>query len=79
MQTDQKDRHTHDHDQHDQHDHDRQHDHEHQHDNDHEHGDEEPDIPEDQKEAEHFCDVIAHFENYGSNCFQKFQQMETDF
>jgi len=79
MQTDQKDRHTHDHDQHDQHDHDRQHDHEHQHDNDHEHGDEELDIPEDQKEAEHFCDVIAHFENYGSNCFQKFQQMETDF
>lgn len=51
--------------------------HEHGHDHAHEH--EEPELSEDQKEAEHFCDVIAHFENYGSNCFVKFQQMETDF
>jgi carnosine N-methyltransferase len=64
METEQKDRHEHEHD-HNSHDH-------------HEHG-EEPELSEDQKEAEHFCDVIAHFENYGSNCFAKFQQMEKDF
>jgi len=62
------------------------HEHDHSHE-EHSHDQHEPssldrdeeDLPNDVKEAEHFCDVIAHFEHYGSNCFAKFNQMESDF
>lgn len=30
------------------------------------------------KEAEHFVDVISHFENYATHCFQRYHRIKTD-